>query len=535
MVPIASSGLAKLAARAGLVRFRKELLLALALAGLTFAVFRSVLDYEFVDYDDDVYVTNNLGVQGGLTLDGIAWALSATRSNHWHPLTWMSLQLDVDLFGLSPRGFHLTNLVLHIANVVLLFGILTQMTGYAGRSAAVAALFAVHPLRVESVAWVTERKDVLSTFLWLVTTGAYVSYTRRPSWRRYLCVLVLLVLGLMAKPMLMTLPLTLLLLDWWPLRRFAPARYPSDFVRSNRGLIREKVPFIALGVASGVVSLVAQKLGGGLKSGEYVSPGERMELAVSCVVVYLHKTIWPVNLAPYYPLPPGGPPAAQVAAAAALIIVLTLGALAVERRHPYLTVGWLWYLVTLIPTTGVVQLGNYSYADRYTYVPSIGLYLAAVWWAAEVFSRSGRATFVRATVAVLVLTLAFLSWRQVPIWHHNIALWEHAKRVTPDNYFMRTHLGLSYQRAGRLKEAEAELAAAVELRPDMALVRDNLGLLLLVTGRPIEAEAQFREALARDPPAARYRLHLVEALKHQGRLQAAEEEFRALTETSPGG
>jgi tetratricopeptide (TPR) repeat protein len=258
-------------------------------------------------------------------------------------------------------------------------------------------------------------------------------------------------------------------------------------------------------------------------------------LAVNCVAVYLYKTIWPVNLAPYYPLSPGGLPAAQFAAAVALIIFITLGALAVGRRHPYVTVGWLWYLITLIPTTGVVQLGNYSYADRYTYVPSIGIYLAAVWWAAEVISRSGREGLVRATSAIVVVTLAFLSWRQAPIWHDSIALWEHAKRVTPDNYFMRTHLGLSYQRAGRLKEAELELAAAVELRPDMALVRDNLGLLLLATGRPVEAEARFREAMARDPRAARYRLHLVEALKHQGRLQAAEEEFRALTETSPGG
>jgi hypothetical protein len=502
----------------------------LALTALTMAVFHPVVNYDFVDYDDDVYVTNNLDVQGGLTVDGIARALTSTRSNHWHPLTWMSLQLDVDLFGLSARGFHLTNLVLHAANVLLLFTVLTSMTGNAGRSAAVAALFAVHPLRVESVAWVTERKDVLSTLLWLTTTGAYVSYTRLPGCRRYLSVLALFILGLMAKPMLMTLPFTLLLFDWWPLRRFAFAHPGTDAVRANRRLVGEKAPFVALAIASGVVSLVAQHLGGGLKSGEYLGLGERIGLAVNCAVVYLWKTVWPVNLSVFYPLPAHGLPAELLAAEGAFIATLTLASFVVARRHPYLLVGWLWYLVTLVPTTGVIQLGSYSYADRYTYVPSIGLYLGAVWWIADVCSSVARARLARVAFALVVLVAALLSWRQVRVWRDSIALWEHAKTATADNYFLRTHLGLSYQRAGRLKEAEAELAAAVELRPDMAIARDNLGLLELARGKPVEAEARFREAIERDPHSARYRLHVVEALKRLDRMEAAAQEFDTLAE-----
>jgi hypothetical protein len=516
--------------RAGL---RRRILLSLALTALTVAVFHPVVGYDFVDYDDDVYVTNNLGVQGGLSLDGITWALTATRSNHWHPLTWMSLQLDVDLFGLSPRGFHLTNLVLHVANVLLLFVVLSSMTGNAGRSAAVAALFAVHPLRVESVAWVTERKDVLSTFMWLATTGAYVLYVRQPGWRRYVAVLALYIGGLMAKPMLMTLPFTLLLFDWWPLGRFSYGG--DDSARANRALIGEKVTFIALGIASGIVSLVAQVLGGGLKSGEYLSLGERLGLAVNCAVVYLWKTIWPANLAPFYPLPDQGLPSVQVAGEVTLIVAITVAAIAAGRRYPYLAVGWLWYVITLIPTTGVIQLGSYSYADRYTYVPSIGLYLGAVWWIAEACSGVVATRIVRVAFVVLLLSAAFQSWRQVRVWRDSIALWEQAKAATADNYFMRTHLGLSYQRAGRLKEAQAELAAAVELRPDMALARDNLGMLEFASGKPVEAESRFREAMERAPGAARYRVHLVEALKRQGRVEAAAEEFRVLSEPDPGG
>jgi hypothetical protein len=520
---------------ATLHRYRREILLGPALAALTLVVLNPVRDCEFVDYDDDVYVTNNLGVLQGVSPEGVAWAFASTRSNHWHPLTWLSLQRDVDLNsdgnGLHPGGFHRTNLLLHAGNVLLLFGVLRQMTGSAWRSAVVAALFAVHPLHVESVAWVTERKDVLSTFFWLLTTAAYVRYTRKPGWRRAVVVLLPYVLGLLSKPMLITLPFTLLLLDYWPLRRFA-AGEPS-FAPVSR-LVGEKLPLFLLGAVSIAVSLAARQAGGGIKSGEYLGPGERLACAVNAAVAYLFKTVWPVNLAVFYPFPPEGIPAARVAGGVALLVTLTLAVLGAGRRYPYLAVGWLWYLGTLLPVSGVVQLGSYAYADRYSYVPSIGLFIGLVWWLADLVPRAYRVRLLAPVAALVIVGASVLSWRQVQVWHDSVTLWAQARAVTPDSFIIRTHLGLAYQNAGRLPEAESELATAAGLRPDFALAHDNLGAVYLRQGKPADAEARFREALRLEPSGARYRIHLVDALKSQGKVDAAATEFRLLTEPGPG-
>jgi hypothetical protein len=520
---------------ATLHRYRREILLGLALAALTLVVLGPVRDCGFVDYDDDIYVTDNLGVLQGVSPEGIAWAFTSTRSNHWHPLTWLSLQRDVDLYsdgnGLRPGGFHLTNLLLHAGNVLLLFGVLRQMTGSAWRSAAVAALFAVHPLHVESVAWVTERKDVLSTFFWLLTTAAYVRYARKPGLPRAAVVLLLYVLGLLSKPMLITLPFTLLLLDYWPLRRFA-AGEPSTASVSR--LVAEKLPLFLLGVVSIAVSLTARQAGGGVKSGEYFDLAERLACAVNASVVYLFKTFWPANLAVFYPFPPEGIPAVRVAGEAALLAALTLAVLGARRRYPYLAVGWLWYLGTLLPVSGVVQLGSYAYADRYTYVPSIGLFIGLVWWLADLVPRTYRVRLLAPAALLVIVGASVLSWRQVHVWRDSVTLWAQARAVTPDSFIIRTHLGLACQNAGRLSEAESELSTAAGLRPDLAFAHDNLGVVYLRQGKPAEAEARFREALRLEPGGARYRIHLVDALKSQGKADAAEAEFRPLTERESG-
>jgi tetratricopeptide (TPR) repeat protein len=525
---------------AGPFRYRRDLAVCLALTLLTVVTLGRVCVCDFVDYDDDVYVTQNLSVQGGLMPENLGWAFTSTKSNHWHPLTWISLQCDAELYGVHPFGFHLTNLVLHVANVLLLYAVLLRMTEATYGSAATAALFAVHPLHVESVAWVTERKDVLSTLFGLLTIAAYVRHARAPGWRRYALVALSYAAGLLAKSMLILLPAALLLLDWWPLRRFRAASQPADGRRPfapapPSRLVAEKVPLFALGVLAAVVGLAARQVDGGLKSGEYLSLAERLGVAANAAVVYLRKILWPSDLAPYYPLPVGGLSAWQVGGAAALLAVLTLLALRGHRRRPYLAVGWLWYLVTLVPVSGLVQLGSYAYADRYTYIPSIGLFVGLVWWVADLKPGDLRARVVAPAFSVIVLAAALLSWRQAGVWRDSVALWEHARRVTPDNYFARLHLGLVYQRVGRLEEAEAELAGAVKLRPEIGLVHDCLGEIQLQRGQPEEAESQFRLALILDPGKAGYRLHLVDALRRQGREAAAAEEFRALIGQVPEG
>jgi hypothetical protein len=511
--------------RSGLSRFWVEIVLCLGLILLTALALGRACSCDFVNYDDNVYVTTNIdmGPLDFFDFARIKRAFTTTRSNHFHPLTWMSLQADVDPDkGIQAWRFHLTNLLLHTANVLLLFGLLRQMTGAAVRSAFVAALFAIHPLHVESVAWVTERKDVLSTFFWLLATIAYVHYTRKPSWRRYLGVVPLFVLGLLAKPMLITMPFTLLLLDYWPLRRWparagveegkqAPAFAPAPAWK----LVVEKVPLVLLAVASGVASLYAREQGGGLKSGDYLSLPDRFGNAANAYVGYLDKLFWPRELAPFYPISAAGLRLEHVVTSAAVLVLLTVLLLATSRRWPYLGVGWLWYLGTLLPVSGIVQLGSYALADRYAYVPSIGLFLALVWGTADLLSRAVPARVLAPAGLLLLIALAVVSYRQVGFWRDSIALWEHAQAVTEDNFFTRTKLGEAYTDSGRTEDAEAQFRAAIQRRPDVALAYSKLGHCLMRQGRTAEAVALFGESVKRqlqEPQATRYRDELRNAL-----------------------
>jgi hypothetical protein len=360
----------------------------------TLATYGDLRNHQFINYDDNVYVTDNPTVQGGLTLTGLVWAFTTLHSGLWIPLTWLSFMVDSQLFGLHPGGFFLTNLFFHIANALLLFWWLLRTTRAPGRSFLAAALFALHPLHVESVAWATERKDVLSTFFWLLTMWAYVWYAERPRLGRYVLILVCFSLGLMAKPMLVTLPFALLLLDYWPLGRLslkgpaaaAASPKPGPGVTIKR-LVWEKSPLLVISALSSVVTFSVQKEAGAISTLHTLPIPNRLANAMVACVSYLGKMFWPAHLAVLYPLPGHNPPIWQAPAAGLALAVLSLLALRQARRHPYLLVGWLWYLGTLLPVIGLVQVGVQAMADRYTYVPSIGLFIAVVWGMADLAAR----------------------------------------------------------------------------------------------------------------------------------------------------
>ncbi len=472
---------------------------AVFLAAATFAVYAPAYSAHFVNYDDNAYVYWNAHVTPGLTADGVRWAFTTFDTVNWYPLTWLSFQLDQQLYGGNENpaaGFHMTNVVLHVLNTLLLFWALTRMTGHMGRSAFVAALFALHPLHVESVAWVSERKDVLSTLVWMLTMGVYVLYAERPHWIRYLPVRVFFALGLMAKSMLVTLPCVLLLLDYWPLRRASWWR-----------LIVEKVPLFALAAASAAITMVAQQRGG-----ETNPPGLmplRVGNALTAYVAYIGKMFWPANLIPFYPTPyrmdqvyPAG------LLAGLLLAAVTVLVLALARRAPYLTVGWFWYLGTLVPVIGVVQvIGGQGMADRYTYIPLIGLLISLVWGVAEGLSRAGVRAWAPAAVGAVVLAgCAIGTWQQVGYWRDSATLWRHTLEVDPQNYLAYLNIGSDLYGEGKVEEAAWYFSKSVECHPDSDSTRLNLdlahydlGYALAMLGKSDEAAAQYAEAIRVNP------------------------------------
>jgi Flp pilus assembly protein TadD len=522
------------------------------------AVYAQVVGFDFVNFDDLRYVSDNPRVLSGLSPENLVWALTATTEANWHPLTWLSLMLDTELGGPGPAVYHATNLALHVANTLLLFLLLSRMTGSTWRSAFVALLFGIHPLHVESVAWVTERKDVLSTLFWLLTLLAYVRYAGSPRLRRYLLVLLTFALGLMAKPMLVSLPLVLLLLDYWPLARL------------SRRSLWEKLPLLALAAASSVITLHAQSAGGGLNSLEALPVGNRVANALTSYFGYIVKTFWPFDLAAIYPHPRDALPAWQVAAAGFALVVLTVVALRMARRFPYLVVGWFWYLITLLPVIGLVQVGIQAMADRYTYIPLIGLFLAIAWGVPELLRhlrpRAGRATLLAAAAVVTVL-LATRAWDQARHWKSGVDLFEHTVRVTENNARAHNGLGLALgaeeRRAdaiphfreamriepaypdpyanlagtlaleGRFDEALELFDRALELEPDDAACLTNLGTLLMSLGRSAESVEAFSRAIEIDPDNRSAHKNLGVILARQGNLERAAEHFSEALRIDP--
>jgi tetratricopeptide (TPR) repeat protein len=446
-------------------------------------VYASVRNHPLVNYDDPAYVGENAMVHGGLSAEGLAWAFTTDTQMNWHPLTWLSHMLDVQLFGMNLGMHHLTNLFFHIVNTLLLFWVFYRMTESSWRSAFVAALFGVHPAHVQSVAWVSERKDVLSTLFWLLTMLAYVAYARKPEWKRYLLVFAALALGLMAKPMLVTLPLILLLLDFWPLHR--KGTLPR--------LILEKVPLMVLVAASSVVTFLVQSQGAVAKL-ENAPVGLRLQNALQSYLAYIGKMFWPADLALIYPYR-FQVPAWQTITACIVLAGITFLAIWIARRRPYVFVGWAWYVVSLIPVIGLIQVGVQSMADRYTYIPYIGLFVAIAWMIPK------HPAFAPAGIAVLVL-LAIAARNQADLWRSSITLWRHTVNVTVDNPHARANLGNELLGQGRREEAVEQYLEVVRLDPRYLEAQYNLGIALMNLGRVDEASVHFGEALAIKPDYA---------------------------------
>jgi hypothetical protein len=427
-------------------------LISALLVLLTAAVYSPVRSLPFINYDDPGYVVQNSHVQSGLTWNTFVWSLTATEQTNWHPLTWLSHALDCQLFGLNPAGHHLTNLLFHVINVVLLFWLLQKATGATGPSFLVAALFAVHPFNVDSVAWVAERKNVLSTLFFLLTLGAYGWYARKPRWQRYALVAALFLMGLAAKPMLVTLPFVLLLLDYWPLQRIAGWTDPSERLQipqaSVKRLLVEKLPLLAVSAASSAITVVAQQ--SAIKPLEAISFGDRLLNALASYALYIWKACWPSGFAVYYPhlfdktLSPS-PGAAAWTAVLVGVLLLTVGSAIVwSQRYtrPYLLTGWGWYLGTLVPVIGIVQVGMQGMADRYAYLPLIGIFIIVAWGATEIANHFQVKPASREITAVAILAiLSLFTVRQVCYWRTDYALWSHALQVTANNYYANDQVG----------------------------------------------------------------------------------------------
>jgi tetratricopeptide (TPR) repeat protein len=561
---------------------RRETIESLAVCGFlvlaVFLVFGRTLDHGFINYDDNKYVSENRHVAGGLTAEGIGWAFTSRQCSNWHPLTWLSHMADCQLYDLKPWGHHLSSLLLHAATAVVLFLVLRRMTGETWPSTFVAAVFAIHPLRVESVAWVAERKDVLNGLCFALTLAAYVGYVRhRFSWARYLAVIGFFALGLMAKPMLVTLPFVLLLLDYWPLGRLVagPLRVPSASFcwggsssaatpeatvqlspqrnldgRTAHGvclLLVEKLPLFALSAASCAITVVAQR--GAMESLAYTSMATRIGNAAVSYVAYLGQMFWPTNLAVIYPHPGSDLPAWQVAAALGVLAAISAGVAALCRRAPYLLVGWLWYLGMLVPVIGLVQVGLQARADRYTYLPQIGLYIAIAWGIADLCSRpkaicgagvppalcsrDGRTTrswrwrgWICGVAAASVLAVLMgLTYHQASFWRDSETLFVHALECTTGNAVAHCNLGIALVDRGEIEKGIEHYREALRIDPNSVLAHNDLGEALQRLGRDDLAIGQFEAVLQLAPNHADALYNLGESLRRQGKLAEAVVQF----------
>jgi len=544
--------------------YRIVLLVALCLIAAIIIVYGKVKTFDFIGYDDDLYVTQNHYVQKGISSEGLKWAFTTFHSANWYPLTWMSHMLDCELYGLNPSGHHWTNIEFHIANTLLLFFILFWMTGAIWRSAFVAALFALHPLHVESVAWVSERKDVLSTFFCLLTIAAYYCYVKKTSAKYYILTFVLLSIGLMAKPMLVTMPFVLILLDFWPLKRF---RYQSGFylklekenddvVRKNHRIILEKIPLFIIVIITCIVTFIAQKSEGAVKAIWAIPLKYRIENAVVSYADYFLKAIWPHKLAVFYPYPGNAISSWQIFGGAILIVAACYGAIRTAKKYPYILVGLFWYLGTLVPVIGLVQVGDQAMADRYTYIPLIGIFIIVSWGAADLFKKlrdqtsslrspsyawqagvrdqksevgsrrtevGGQRSAVREqqpmtsssvlvffnkrrfqniflgiSAAILLVALSAKTFYQLNTWKNEITLFEHAVSVTENNYQAENNLGTAYS-SKDLDKALFHYEAALKIKPGYAMALYNLGTIYEKKGQIDKAINYYLKVLQINP------------------------------------
>ncbi|HUA68432.1 MAG TPA: tetratricopeptide repeat protein [Candidatus Saccharimonadales bacterium] len=507
--------------------------LCVFLAAITLAVFGRTTHYGFVNCDDGTYVYENPAVQQGLTLKGIGWAFTHFVAGNWHPLTMISYMADYQFHGLKPGGYHLTNVLLHTVAVILLFLVLEEMTGKSWRSAFVAAVFAIHPLRAESVAWISERKDVLSGVFFMLTLWAYIRYARRPfSYDRYLWVVLALALGLMAKPMLVTVPFVLLLLDYWPLNRFSNSAGPRKGFSISRRIVFEKLPLLALSIGACVVAVLAQRSAVVLDN--LPALPLRVENALVSYVIYIWQMFYPAGLACLYPLPSAELALWKVIFSLAVLVAISALVLFRTLKRPYLLAGWLWYLGMLVPVIGLVQVGLQAHADRYTYLPEIGLYLALTWLAGELFARWHCPRWLIGSAAVLAIVgLSAGAVAQISYWHDSESLWNRALVCTADNVIANNNLGEALLQKRRVDEAITHFRKALEIQPDNVLAQSDLAVALFQKGQVSEAFDHFRKALALRPTDPLMHYNFGYALLGCGQVNEAAAQFQKAVELQP--
>jgi len=504
---------------------RQKLIICLFLVAASLLIYSQSINFDFVYYDDELYVTENPFVKAGLTLEGIYWAFTSGYAANWHPLTWLSHMLDVDLYGLNPMGHHWTNLQIHIVNTILLFLVFNRMTGALWQSSLVAALFAVHPLHVESVAWVAERKDVLCTLFWILSMWAYAGYVRYSTKIRYVSSIILFTLGLMAKPMIVTLPFVFLLLDYWPLKRFQSGQSGNGDNLQQRlvalGLIWEKIPFFILSAASSVVTYLVQQSGGAVKYLDAFPFHARIGNAMVSYASYIGKMIWPINLAVFYPFPETIP-LWQAAGAGVLLASVTVLVFRAAGSKPYLAVGWLWYVGTLVPVIGLVQVGSQSMADRYTYIPLIGLFIIVVWGLSDISAKWRVQRIIPAIFSsVMLISFMICAWFQVRHWQNGITLFTHVLNVTQNNDIAHGELGYALDQHGKSDEAIINYSKALQINPDYKEAHNNLGDTLARQGNFKDAIYHYNQALRIDPNYVASHNNLGIVLARQGNFKDA--------------
>ncbi|MCE5210493.1 MAG: tetratricopeptide repeat protein [Deltaproteobacteria bacterium] len=474
---------------------KQKLIVYIVLIIAALVVYWQVSQFDFLNYDDPVYVTENSHIQSGITLKGIDWAFSTTHAEFWHPLTWLSLMFDYELYGLNAGGYHVTNIILHILSVLLLFRLFHRMTGALWKSAFVAAFFALHPLRVESIAWISERKDVLSAFFWMLTLCLYVYYVEKPAIKRYLLVLFSFICGLMSKPMLVTLPVIMILLDYWPLKRFESQK-GSLFLWQ----LREKIIFFIVSAVFSIITIYAQP---GISTNDLSFPLEsRIINALGSFVVYIGKTFWPGNLTVCYPFIAQAP-AWQVSGAVLLILAVSAAVILANRRWPYLFAGWFWYAVALLPVIGIIPGGYNAMADRYVYLPSIGIAIMMAWGVPLLFKSENlcKKILFPAALAFLII-MSVLTWKQCGYWRDSLTLFSHALHVNSHNYHAHINVASYLVKENNFKEALYYYDKAIEIKPDKADAYNNRGIVYAKMGRYQLAIDDFNKAISLQPDNA---------------------------------
>lgn len=517
---------------------RRDLAICAGLVVATLAVYAQVLNHQFINLDDDIYIYENPVVAAGLTTKGVVWAFTTFNAANWHPLTWLSHMLNVEVFGISPGPHLAVNVLFHILNTLLLFAAFRHVTQRVWRSAIVAALFALHPMHVESVAWAAERKDVLSTFLALLCLLAYIRYTRAPAagWKQFLSVTILFALALMAKPMFVTWPFVMLLLDFWPLNRlrWRPGDGFHQLMKGIAPLAREKIPLFVLVAASIAITYIAQSSGGAVRAFADAPLSIRTANAVLSYASYLVSLFWPTGLGVYYPFPPEGIPSWKVAASLALVAGITIGAIRAMKGRGYLITGWAWFLGTLVPVLGLVQVGGQAMADRYSYIPSVGLFVMAVWGIADLVAE--RRVPIRIATAVAIIWLSImgsLAWVQTGYWRDSISLYRHTLLVAPNNLVIQYNLAHVLGKRGDLAGAVAHFSEALRINPDFIDALINMGITLIDQGKFGDAAGYLVRAVEIDPKSSKAHLQLGIALAQSGNSDQALAYFYRALELAP--